>query len=414
MPSARAVPAAVVLLVVAAILPARAGLLPADEESRGSTPVRGPVRSVVVDVPWGAVTVGQGRTAGVAHTKRWSFREPSVTTTLKDGVLTVTGHCPGLVEGPLVYAGDPVSTCSTDVVVTLTTVPAAVRVRSWDGGVRVTSVAGPVTVDSGDAGTVLQHVRGGAVDVRSDGGAVSLVDVAATTLRTSSGTGDAGLTAVSATGSATVTTEGGAVRVSRLSVGGALAVSSSTADQSLVDVRAGGTSLITNGGAVALTRAVVRSLVVDSSTGATALTGVSIATPARVKTTGGNVVLDGVRGPSLGSSSGTGSTTVKASAIRVLSLGTDGGYARVDHTAFTDLDVTTGTGAAAIAAVQRFAKLDVETSGGDVEALVPPGRYATRLRTSGRASVDGITQDARAQSAIVVDAGTGTIAVHGR
>src|SRR4051812_48678480 len=110
------------------------------------------VRSVVLDVDRGDVTLVPGAQVSVRETRRWDFKSPHVTRSVRDGVLTVKARCRG---------AWPLSACATDlrvalpagVAVKVTTnvgdvtarglATADTRVRTNDGDVRVGLVAAP-------------------------------------------------------------------------------------------------------------------------------------------------------------------------------------------------------------------------------------------------------------------------------
>jgi hypothetical protein len=226
-------PAALGLLLLPLAVPARAGIVPADEESRSTTALRAAVRQVVVSVDAGAVTVRLGRTASVQVVSRWSLRQPSTATAVRDGVLTVTGSCPDLVDQPPLHVPDPVSSCETDVVVTLVARPSSVRVTTSSGGVSVSGTGGAVSVTGGSGAVSVRDARGGAVSVRTAGGEVSLVGVVAGGVSVESGSGPTGLTAVRSTRAVTVRTDGGQTLLDRVSAPSALVDAGTAA----VDVR---------------------------------------------------------------------------------------------------------------------------------------------------------------------------------
>src|SRR3954447_10574003 len=76
------------------------------------------VRTVVVDVDRGDVTLVPGTQVSVRETRRWDFRSPHVTRSLRDGVLTGQARWGGVW---------PLSSCSTDVRVAI---PAGVAVKT--------------------------------------------------------------------------------------------------------------------------------------------------------------------------------------------------------------------------------------------------------------------------------------------
>jgi hypothetical protein len=76
------------------------------------------VHSVVVDVDRGDVTLVPGGQVSVRATRRWDFRSPHVTRSVRDGVLTVKARCGG---------AWPLSSCSTNLRVAI---PAGVAVKA--------------------------------------------------------------------------------------------------------------------------------------------------------------------------------------------------------------------------------------------------------------------------------------------
>src|SRR3954469_8612132 len=103
------------------------------------------VRSVVVDVDRGDVTLVPGAQVSVRETRRWDFRSPHVTRSVRDGVLTVKARCGGVW---------PLSSCSTDLRVAL---PA---------GVAVTAITNVGDVTGRGLETSVARVRAQVGDVR--------------------------------------------------------------------------------------------------------------------------------------------------------------------------------------------------------------------------------------------------------
>lgn len=154
-----------------------------EQRVRTDTAVPANVRSVDVDVSAGDVTVvaaAEGAT-GVTTTRRWSVREPRVTTTVSaGGTVSVRSEC----VGGLAWVG----TCSADVVVR---VPAGTVVRavSSSGDVRVDGTSAQVTART-TSGDIRLVATSGAVSARTTAGDVTVEASRSTQVDASAATGD--------------------------------------------------------------------------------------------------------------------------------------------------------------------------------------------------------------------------------
>ncbi|HUR50745.1 MAG TPA: DUF4097 family beta strand repeat-containing protein [Mycobacteriales bacterium] len=353
MPSAR--PAALVSLALLVPLGAAAwaGPAPWEKQERSTTTLHGVVRRVVVDVDAGTVSLGHGLSSRVDATSTWFMTKPTLTVSLRSGVLTVRGRCPSFVSGPAVHLGDPTGSCRTDVAVTLAQLPRGVDLGTGVGDVSVTGARGPVALRTGYGEVRARDLRG-PVRVSSDGDA-DLMDVVATGVQVSTATGEAGLTRVRSSRPVVVRTTSGAVSAVALRAP-RVQVTSDSGTLQLVDVRADALSATTAG-----------SVFLNDST---------------------------VGRADLGSSAGTASVTAV--------------------TARSRLSVRTDQGQASLVQV-RTPRLDVASGAGDVAVTVPAGPYVLALRTdSGAITLDGVRSDPGSASSITVSSGTGDIALHGR
>ena len=100
-----------------------------NDETR-TIPLDGSIRSVVVRTDLGEIIVGSGSKHLIRVRETWNYSRPTVTHTLKNGVLTVQGECPN----------DPTSwnRCSTDLTVV---VPSAVTVDAFSNFGDITTKA---------------------------------------------------------------------------------------------------------------------------------------------------------------------------------------------------------------------------------------------------------------------------------
>jgi hypothetical protein len=352
----RAYPAAlasVALLVVAATA-AAADRAPWEKEDRTTSALHGSVRSVVVAVDAGHVVLRHDRQALVETSSTWFMTKPEVSVSLRDGVLTVRSHCPDFVKGPAVHLGDPLSSCRTDVVVSLAGWARGATASTGEGDVSVTGIRGPVRLWSGYGDVTARQVRGAVQVVAADGDA-EVSDV----------------------------------------VGGPVRVSSTTGDSRLNRVRTS------------------RPLVVEVSSGS--VSGSALVAPAlQVATTSGVAQLVDVRAQTVSLRSGDGPAILNDSRVRTARVQADAGVVHVEGTSFQALELA-GSAGVLVSAPRRFQSLRVTTADGSAQATVPAGRYALSLRSdSGQIRFKGVVADQQAPASISVGTGTGDITLDGR
>lgn len=146
--------------------------------------LRGDVRQLVVRTDVGDIRLHPSSNAGtgkVSSTETWSFDRPKVSTSLENGVLTVTGRC----------SNRPISTgyCSVDLDITAPA-SAAVTVRSSTGDVSLNGLSGTIRATTSTGDITLQTTRSTNLTTTTSTGDVSIVLVTAPqqiTARTSVG-----------------------------------------------------------------------------------------------------------------------------------------------------------------------------------------------------------------------------------
>src|SRR5690348_10279919 len=130
--------------------------------------ITGSFRSVVINDDEGAVTVAPGRTASLRAQEDWNFHQPTLSTSIRRDVLTITLNCADYQSVGGVVSADPVdlvNDCIDDLSVTL---PAAtpIEVTDFTGAITTTGMRGGqrLHTDSGDlkitrgAGAVVQAI----------------------------------------------------------------------------------------------------------------------------------------------------------------------------------------------------------------------------------------------------------------
>lgn len=354
MPSPRPAALLSLVLLLAGGATASAGRAPYEKQEETRTVLHGAVRQVVVDLDAGSVVLRRARSSVVDATSTWFMTKPSVTVSLRDGVLRVEGRCPDFWTGLGVHVGDPLHSCRTDLVVSLASLPRTVTAATGVGDVSVTGVRGPLSLST-VYGDVAARDVAGPVRVAADGD-VDLMDVRADGLKVSSGTGDTRFTRVRSSRPVVSRATSGAVSAVALRAP-QVQVSSDTGTLQLVDVRADRVTATTNGGSVFLNDSTVRIADVTSAAGTASVTAV---------------------------------------------------------TARSRLAVRTDSGKASLAQV-RTPRLEVTTNDGDVAVTVPPGRYALVLRSDGGSiTLDRVRSDPSAPRSIAVSTRRGDIALLGR
>jgi hypothetical protein len=331
---------------------------PSLNESDATVRVPSTIRAVVVDVDSGNVTVAAGTPRGSVH-KRWDVEEPTVTTTVKNGVLRVVGRCSEnqVVVASTVYVGMPLRPCSVDVVLA---VPRDVSVEIEGDALSVTGTRGSVQAKALEAVDVV-GAGPGAVQVVSYTDGVRVVDSTPSRLDARAN-GLVQLSAVRA-GRASVTSDTGDVRLMGLSAG-------------RLDVLAGGAVSVVRSTADALT---ARSYTSNVSLSATRVRG------ALVAEANNGLVTEGVRAATARLQSDTGTLEVRGCR-------------------FTELRGEAGNAVTAeLAAAPRHVRLTSSTS--SLSLRVPSTSYAVTARSdTGRVTIRGIVVDAKAPRSLELHA----------
>lgn len=417
MPGAYPAAVASAALLVALAATASAGTsgdpAPWEHQEQSSTGLYSAVRTVKVDVDSGNVVVHHGKASRVTSTSTWFMTKPTVTVTLRNGVLTVTGRCPRLVNSSLVSAGDLFGSCRTDIDVSLSSPPHALTAGTGFGDVTVAGVRGPSRLSSGLGDVTARDLRGGAVSVSTGGGDADLSEVTAAGLRTSSGSGNTRLSRVRSSRGISVSTSGGTVSVVAL-IAPSAQVSTGNAQAQLVNVRVGSLGIHTDGSPAILSDSRVRTAALSSGAGQAQLNAVQASSGLTVETGGGAVQVDQVRAPRISVASSQGATTLSRSFLGTVSVRTDGGPLQLSGTSFRTLDADARTGGVSMTVPAVFSRLAVSTSDADMTLTVPAGPYVLDLRNTGKVSLLGVRPDPGAASTIAVSSGTGDITLHGR
>jgi hypothetical protein len=134
-------------------------------ETTTTFPVKGTVRAVVVRTDMGQILVRSGSPSAITFHETWNHTRPTLTRSLKDGVLTVRATCPD----------DPTSfnKCSDDLMIV---VPSAVRVdgatdfgdvttKGLRGAEKLASDFGDITASRVSASTISAVTDHGKVDL---------------------------------------------------------------------------------------------------------------------------------------------------------------------------------------------------------------------------------------------------------
>ena len=413
MPStARTLTAAALACGVALALPAAAA--PGDSSKTSRVDVTEAVTKLVADVDRGSVTIRSGRTAAVDVTKRWQGSEPTVDVKVSKGVLTVTGQCPGLVNGPLVYADSPFSTCATDIVVTLPGSRLDTQVDTY-GAVSLAGFAGRHDLASGTGGVTVSRTSGAALSVDTNGGAVSLKDLTADVLDVSVSTGAVAVERVTTKGATKVSANGGPLRLTQVKAA-SFDLSSGTGNETLSGLTATkAVTVSTNGGDVSLSAVRAATVDVSAGTGSVTSTDLSVSTPLKVSTNGGPVAVRSSKAPSLDVSTGTGDVEVKDVKTAKVLVTTNGGNVTSTGTGAAAFDISSGTGAVTVTTSVAPSLVRVATNSGDVTVTVPRGAYSLVFSTNGGHLVlDGVTPDSRSSRKLDLSSGSADITVRGR
>ena len=398
------------VLSTAFALPAAAA--PGDQSSHSSVPVRDKVRAVDVQLDSGAVVLQRGAVAAVDINKSWNGTEPNVSVKVSNGVLQVTGSCPGLINGPLVYAGG-LNACDTNIVVTL---PQGVldSTVTTGGPVTLSGFQGTHRLNSGYADVVVSRTSGPSLRIDS-AGSVRLASLRAGTVSAKSGSGNLSLTASTIAGGVTLSTSSGDVRTSGLTAQ-SLSLQTGSGDLSVDRSRVTrGVILDTSSGNVAATSVVSEQLDGQTGSGNLTVSDVRVSTPLVLDTSSGDVKLSKVRAPSLRLDTGSGDITVTDATTAAIKASTSSGHVAVSRTTARDLELDSGSGNLSLDTATAPTTVKADTSSGNVSITVPRGAYLLTLQQNGgRLVIDGITPDSRSARRLDLSTGSGDISVLGR
>lgn len=152
----------------------------------------GTVTRVVASDDVGDITVVPGSVTRVVAVEQYNFTAPTVTDTLREGVLRIVASCPST-AGPVDVG---LNDCASDLVIT---VPRAVAVDAVSdvGDVRTQGLRGPERLRSSAGDVIAEAVAARTLKATTDSGDVRLVGVRSRvlTLRSSAGDIDADLAA---------------------------------------------------------------------------------------------------------------------------------------------------------------------------------------------------------------------------
>lgn len=399
-------------LVLSTALAIPAGAAPGDQSSHSSVRVSDKVRAVDIALDSGSVLLRRGSVAAVDVIKHWNGNEPTVSVKVSNGVLQITGNCPGVFNGPLVYVGG-LNSCDTDIVVTLPQ-RALDSTVTTGGPVTLSGFQGTHRLNSGYDDVVVSGTSGPSLRIDS-AGAVRLASLRAGTVTAKSGSGNLSLISSTVTGSVTLSTSSGHVRTSGLTAH-SLSLQTGSGDLSVDHLRvARGVTLDTSSGNVSATSVVGEQLNGQTGSGSLTVRDARIATPLVLDTSSGDVKVSGVRAPSLQLDTGSGDITVTDATTAAIKADTSSGHVSVTGTTARDLQLDSGSGNLSLVTTTAPTSVKADTSSGNVSVTVPRGAYLLSLQqSSGRLVIDGISPDSRAARRLDLSTGSGDISVLGR
>jgi hypothetical protein len=138
--------------------------------------------------------------------------------------------------------------------------------------------------------------------------------------------------------------------------------------------------------------------------------------PLRLTTSGGNIKATAVTSPTLTTSTGGGDITATTVRSHAISATTSGG--NIDATGITAATVTATSGGGNIeidfASVPQGVQVD--TSGGNITLVLPPGntKYHVATHTNGGEVTDSLLQDTTSNNVITATSGGGNITIRQR
>ena len=332
----------------------------------------GPIHAVVVHGDEGAVSVVAGKATGLRAHEAWNFDQPTISATLRQGVLTIDTDCKERHQVAGTVYADGFNECTVDLTVTV-----------------------PATTDvsvKADYGTVSASGVSGALKLRASSGSVLLADVRHGTVDASTGYGD--------------------VRAER--------------------VTAASVRLRSDGGSV--TARAVRAADFAAHSGYGTVTAEAVrATTAEVTSDSGEVTLSGLRATQLVARSGYGPVNVRSSSASVAQLRASSGSVMATGLISRAMQVSSGYGDITLSRTQAsnlFARSDsgslaveltrapdnasVSSGYGKASLTVPTGRYAVSATSGyGQVHVEQITVDPHADKLLSVYSDSGDVLVRG-
>jgi hypothetical protein len=341
-------PVVLTCLALLAAATALAGTATAGGLHESTAPLTVPagVRTVVVDVDAGQVTVRAGTGGGEVH-KRWTLQEPEVSSTVQGSTMRIAGTCGQPVRLQDVNPGFAGLDCAVDVTLA---VPAGVALDLRGGAVSVSGVKGDLRLAAVDD-VVVDHAGPGAVRAESR---TATVRLASSHPRTAELTGDDDVVLRDVATASLKALSGSAVSLTSVEVRGPLTVEGVGA-VSLDRVSAAGTGVTSSSDAVSLTRSRFSRLTARGTDG---------------------VALDGVASPVADLRASPGRVRVLRSRVPELTAVGD------DSVAVTLL------------AVPRTVRL--ESTAAWVSLVVPRSTYALTTRTAtGHVTIEHVVVDRR-------------------
>lgn len=406
--------ASTLLLGSLTLLGTAAGALPSppgETEERSSTPLRGPVRAVDVELEGGSVVIRQGSKPAVdVVTSSSGTAEPEVRVVHEDGLLDIEAECDYPLQSPIVVVNG-YNACRIDLVITVASRAVATTVDA-QGDVSVTGLRGRHDLRSGTGDLTVVGTSGTHL-LATTSGRLTTRDVSGDTVGLTTSTGDLVVDRATATRSFGVRTSSGDVRAAGVRAA-SLSIVTSTGDVALTGSSIVGSSVLeSSSGAVSVTDVRSGLLDVQTSTADIALQRVVTAQPLPVRTSSGRVTVTAVNAPALSVVTSTGDVTVRDGALRDTSVETSSGDVSVRGAVLQRLRLTASTGDLDVDLPVAPTELVGSTSSGNVIAVVPRGSY--RLELSGDVVArDGVLADDTAPRRIALSSNSGDVSVRGR
>ncbi len=334
--------------------------------------ITGVIRSVVVHGDQGTITVVAGKSAGLKAHEAWNFDQPTITTSLRRGVLTVTTDCK---EHTQVASGvyvDGFNDCLTDLTLTVPST-ADLHITNAYGPVSVSGISGQIRLHSDSGAVAVSNVRSGSVDASSSYGKVSGQNLSADAVRLASDNGD-----VSAIN---VTT----------------------------------TKLLEHTGYGTVTAQQVNAPTVTlSSDNGDVTVRVLQATSLNAATTYGTLTLAHIEAPIVLAQDGNGAVKVATTNSRTLQVTTGYGPVSLSSVRSTNLLARSDNGDVQVNLASAPENAALSSGYGKANLTVPTGGYAVSATSDyGLATITGITVDPHATRLLSVHSDNGDVSVTG-